>query len=172
MIVVLLGYMGSGKSTIGRTLAKKLEFKFLDLDEYIEQNEKVSVAELFNSKGEIYFRSIEAKAVKQLCNDSDSLVLALGGGTPCFGDTMSFLNEHSNVMTVYLKASVSELTKRLVNEKSTRPLIAHLKEEAIPEFIAKHLFERSFYYNQSKVSINTDNQTVEAIVEAARSKLV
>ena len=111
MIVVLLGYMGSGKSTIGRTLAKKLEFKFLDLDEYIEQNEKVSVAELFNSKGEIYFRSIEAKAVKQLCNDSDSLVLALGGGTPCFGDTMSFLNEHSNVMTVYLKASVSESNK-------------------------------------------------------------
>ncbi|MDB4108603.1 shikimate kinase [bacterium] len=172
MIVVLLGYMGSGKSTIGRLLAKKLEFKFLDLDEYIEQNEKVSVAELFNSKGEIYFRSIEAKAVKQLCNDSDSLVLALGGGTPCFGDTMSFLNEHSNVMTFYLKASVSELTKRLVNEKSSRPLIAHLDEEAIPEFIAKHLFERSFYYNQSKVNINTDDQSVEAIVELTRSKLV
>ena len=75
-------------------------------------------------------------------------------------------------MTVYLKASVSELTQRLINEKSTRPLIAHLDAQAIPEFIAKHLFERSFYYNQSKVSVNTDRQTIEANVEAIKSKLV
>ena len=84
---------------------------------------------------------------------------------------MAFLNEHPNVTTVYLKASVLELSQRLINEKSTRPLIAHLDEEAIPEFIAKHLFERSFYYNQSKVSVNTDHQSVEAIVEATSSKL-
>lgn len=172
MIIVLLGYMGSGKSTLGRMLAKKIDFKFLDLDAYIEQNEQATVAEVFNSKGEIYFRSIEAKAIKQLCNHSDSLVLALGGGTPCFGDTMAFLNEHPNVMTVYLKASVSELTQRLINEKSTRPLIAHLDAQAIPEFIAKHLFERSFYYNQSKISVNTDRQTIEANVEVIKSKLV
>ena len=105
MIVVLLGYMGCGKSTVGQILAENLGFNFIDLDAYIEQKQQASISEIFNSKGEIFFRKIESEAVKQLCEQSDSLVLALGGGTPCYSDTMHFLVNHPNVKTVFLNLS-------------------------------------------------------------------
>ena len=172
MIVVLLGYMGSGKSTVGQILAEKLNTNFLDLDAYIEQEMQSTISEIFKSKGELFFRTLEAEAVKQLCNDSDSLVLALGGGTPCYSNTMQFLVNHSNVKTVYLNLSIQNLSERLIHEKSKRPLIANLNNEDIPEFIAKHLFERSFYYNQAEITIQTENLGTEEIIETIQSKLL
>ena len=131
MIVVLLGYMGCGKSTVGQILAEKLQFNFLDLDNYIEQKQQASISEIFNSKGELFFRIIESEAVKHLCDNSDSLVLALGGGTPCYSDTMQFLLNHPKVKTVYLNLSVKNLSERLIHEKDKRPLIANLNEDDI-----------------------------------------
>ena len=171
MIVVLLGYMGSGKSTVGQILAKNLDFNFLDLDHYIEQNQKVTISEIFKAKGEIVFRKLESEAVKHLCSQSDKLVLALGGGTPCYADTMSFLVQHPNVITVALNISVKNLSERLVKEKASRPLIANIKDEDISEFIAKHLFERSFFYNQAEISIQTDSLSVAEIVTTIISKI-
>ena len=172
MIVVLLGYMGSGKSTIGRLLAAKLNSKFQDLDDYIEDFQKCSVSTIFKTKGEIYFRKIEAAAVKELCSNQTDLVLALGGGTPCYSDTMPFLVSQPKLVTVMLKTSIANLTKRLVNEKSKRPLLSSLKNDEAPEFIAKHLFERSAYYNQAEISILTDNISQKEIVDSIISKLV
>jgi shikimate kinase len=172
MIVVLLGYMGSGKSTVGQILAEKLDTNFLDLDAYIEQKQQATISEIFNSKGEIFFRKVESEAVKQLCNHSESLVLALGGGTPCYSDTMQFLVNHPNVVTVVLNISIKNLSERLIHEKAKRPLIANLKNEDIPEFIAKHLFERSFYYNQAEIGIQTDTLSVAEIVATIQSKLL
>jgi len=172
MIVVLLGYMGSGKSTIGRLLAAKLNSKFQDLDDYIEDFQKCSVSTIFKTKGEIYFRKIEAAAVKELCSNQTDLVLALGGGTPCYSDTMPFLVSQPKLVTVMLKTSIANLTKRLVNEKSKRPLLSSLKNDEVPEFIAKHLFERSAYYNQAEISILTDNISHKEIVDSIISKLV
>jgi shikimate kinase len=171
MIVVLLGYMGSGKSTVGQILAKNLDFNFLDLDHYIEQNQKVTISEIFKAKGEIVFRKLESEAVKHLCSQSDKLVLALGGGTPCYADTMSFLVQHPNVITVALNISVKNLSERLVKEKASRPLIANIKDEDISEFIAKHLFERSFFYNQAEISIQTDSLSVDETVATILSKI-
>jgi shikimate kinase len=171
MIVVLLGYMGSGKSTVVQILAKNLDFNFLDLDHYIEQNQKVTISEIFKAKGEIVFRKLESEAVKHLCSQSDKLVLALGGGTPCYADTMSFLVQHPNVITVALNISVKNLSERLVKEKASRPLIANIKDEDISEFIAKHLFERSFFYNQAKISIQTDSLSIAEIVATIDSKI-
>ena len=172
MIVVLLGYMGCGKSTVGQILAENLEINFLDLDDYIEQKQNASISEIFNSKGELFFRTIESEAVKHLCNHSDSLVLALGGGTPCYSDTMKFLVNHPNVKTVFLNLSVKNLSYRLIKEKAKRPLIANLDDETIPEFIAKHVFERSFYYNQAELTIHTDLLGIAEIVAAIQSKLI
>ena len=172
MIVVLLGYMGSGKSTIGRLLARKLGSKFIDLDDYIEDIQKCSVSTIFKTKGEIYFRKIEAAAVKELCSKNIELVLALGGGTPCYSDTMPFLVSQSKLVTVMLKTSIANLTERLVNEKSKRPLISGLKNDEIPEFIAKHLFERSTYYNQAEISILTDSMSQKEVIESIISKLL
>jgi len=172
MIVVLLGYMGSGKSTVGQILAENIGFNFIDLDAYIEQKQQASISEIFNSKGEIFFRKIESEAVKQLCEQSDSLVLALGGGTPCYSDTMHFLVNHPNVKTVFLNLSLKNLSERLIHEKAKRPLIANLANENIPEFIAKHLFERSYYYNQAEIAIQTDSLDVDEIVDIIKAKLL
>ena len=171
MIVVLLGYMGCGKSTVGQILAENLGFNFIDLDAYIEQKQQATISEIFNSKGEIFFRKIESEAVKQLCEQSDSLVLALGGGTPCYSDTMQFLVNHPNVKTVSLNLSIKNLSERLIHEKAKRPLIANLSNENIPEFIAKHLFERSYYYNQAEIGIQTDTLSVAETVATIQSKL-
>ena len=172
MIVVLLGYMGCGKSTVGQILAENLGFNFIDLDAYIEQKQQASISEIFNSKGEIFFRKIESEAVKQLCEQSDSLVLALGGGTPCYSDTMQFLVNHPNVKTVSLNLSIKNLSERLIHEKAKRPLISNLSNENIPEFIAKHLFERSYYYNQAEIGIQTDTLNVAETAATIQSKLL
>ena len=172
MIVVLLGYMGCGKSTVGQILARNLKINFLDLDDYIEQNQNTSISEIFNTKGELFFRTIESEAVKQLCHNYDSLVLALGGGTPCYSDTMQFLVNHPNVKTVFLNLSIKNLSERLILEKAKRPLIANLNDADIPEFIAKHLFERSFYYNQAELTIQTDNLSVSEITAMIKTKLI
>ena len=172
MIVVLLGYMGCGKSTVGQILADNLETKFLDLDAYIEHQQQASISELFDAKGELFFRKLEAEAVQQLCSESDSLVLALGGGTPCYSDTMQFLINHPNVKTIYLNLTIKNLSDRLIREKAKRPLIANLKNENIPEFIAKHLFERSFYYNQAEITIQTDHLGIEEVIARIQSELL
>ena len=172
MIVVLLGYMGSGKSTIGRLLATKLDSKFQDLDNYIESKQKASVSDIFKSKGEVYFRNLEATAVKELCTQQQQLVLALGGGTPCYSDTLAFLLKHPNVITVMLTTSIETLTDRLLNEKSGRPLISDLTSDEIPEFIAKHLFERAPYYSQAEISVKTDHLSQAKLVEEIISKLL
>ena len=171
MIIVLLGYMGSGKSTVGQVLAKDLGFDFLDLDAYIEQKQQTTISELFDSKGELFFRKVEAEAVKQLSKNSESLVLALGGGTPCYSNTMQFLVNHPNVKTIFLNLSIKNLSKRLINGKAKRPLIANLNDEDISEFIAKHLFERSFYYNQAEIIVQTDLLNIDEIVAVIKSKL-
>ena len=172
MIVVLLGYMGCGKSTVGQILARNLKINFLDLDDFIEQKQNTSIPEIFNTKGELFFRTIESEAVKQLCHNYDSLVLALGGGTPCYSDTMQFLVNHPNVKTVFLNLSIKNLSDRLIHEKAKRPLIANLNDADIPEFIAKHLFERTFYYNQAELIIQTDNLSVSEITARIKTKLI
>ncbi len=167
MIVVLIGYMASGKSTLGRVLAKKMNYDFIDLDDYIEEKEQLQVSDIFKSKGEIYFRRIETMYLKELLDKKSKLVLSLGGGTPCYSNNMETLRENNKVKSIYLKASIPSLVARLKNEKSKRPLIAHIEtDELLAEFIGKHLFERSQFYNLSEVTITTDNKTKEDVIEA------
>lgn len=155
MNLILIGYMASGKSTIGKKAAELLNFDFVDLDNYIEEKENLSVSEIFKLKGEIHFRKLEQTYLKELTNNLDKTIISLGGGTPCFYDTMSWLNKLDNLTTIYLKASLDVLTNRLYKD-STRPLIAHLDtKEALKDFIAKHIFERSFFYNQANIVVNS-----------------
>jgi len=171
MIVVLLGYMGSGKSSVGKILANLKGRKFLDLDHYIEQQEQLSIADLFEKRGPIEFRKIELKAVQKICRTHTNIVLALGGGTPCYGNTMAFLNNHPDVFTIYLKSSVGTLKNRLIFEKSKRPLIANIDDNDLAEFIAKHLFERSKYYNQAQWNISVDDLPLEEVVSKIQFEL-
>lgn len=165
MKIVLLGYMASGKSTIGKILAEKMKISFIDLDTYIEEKEKMSVSDVFKEKGEIYFRKQEHVYLKELLDKKEDFVLSLGGGTPCYAGNMNVLLSYDDVTSIYLKTSIQTIMERLVNEKSQRPLVARLNEDELAEFIAKHLFERSYYYNQATHKLVVDNKDVNETVE-------
>jgi shikimate kinase len=165
MHIVLLGYMGSGKSTIGKLLSSQTGQPFLDLDEYICQKEKRSISEIFAQKGEIYFRKKEHEYLKEVLENKQDMILSLGGGTPCYGNNMELILQY-NTLSVYLKASIQTLTERLLKHKNSRPLIASLEDELVPEFIAKHLFERRFFYEQASQTIVIDHKSAMEIAAA------
>ncbi|RNC80161.1 MAG: shikimate kinase [Winogradskyella sp.] len=166
MIIVLMGYMGSGKSLIGSHLSKVIDFDYIDLDDYISEKEASSISELFENKGEIFFRKIETKYLKELLDKKSNLVISLGGGTPCYSNNLELILRNDTIQSFYLKASILTLTERLISEKSKRPLLSHISSKSeIQEFIGKHLFERSQFYSQSNYTIVTDNKSVEAIIE-------
>ncbi|WP_053978386.1 shikimate kinase [Mangrovimonas xylaniphaga] len=164
--IFLIGYMGSGKTSIGAKLAEILNCKFLDLDAFIEEREEMSVKMLFKLKGEIYFRKAETKYLQEIIDQNEPIIVSLGGGTPCYGNNMERVLSATDIKSVYLKATIPTLAERLFTEKEQRPLIAHLNsKELLIEFIGKHLFERSPFYSQSEVTILTDGKSIDEIVE-------
>ncbi len=166
MKIILMGYMGSGKSSVGKKLASALQLPFKDMDSEIENAEGSSVSEIFAKKGEIYFRRVENQILKNLLQQADSFVLATGGGTPCYGDAMEVILKTSNVISIYLKVPIPTLVRRLYDEKHGRPLLAHLNsEDVLEDFIRKHLFERAFYYNQAHMTVEADEANTDKIVE-------
>ncbi|MBK5214255.1 MAG: shikimate kinase [Flavobacteriaceae bacterium] len=172
MKIVLIGYMGSGKSAVGKKLAAVLGLSFKDMDTEIERNEGVSIPNLFSEKGEIHFRKIENEILKKILSRPEGFVLATGGGTPCYADSMDFLTKQKDVVSIYLKTPLDVLTTRLFSEKENRPLLKHLKtEEELNDFIRKHLFERAFYYNQAGLIIENGGGSVSETVEKIILKL-
>lgn len=166
MIIVLIGYMASGKSTLGKILADTLNYDFIDLDDFIEDKESLAVPDIFKTKGEIYFRKQEAWYLKELLNIDNNMVLSVGGGTPCYGSNMQLILSKAHVKSIYLKASISTLAGKLINKKANRPLIAHIKtKQEMTEFIGKHLFERLPFYNQAEIKVTIDNRTKNDIIE-------
>ncbi|WP_236613375.1 shikimate kinase [Nonlabens dokdonensis] len=152
--------MGSGKSTVGELLSSQISFSFFDLDHEIEQLEKKSVTKIFDENGVIYFRKIENKVLDKIINSENDLVLSLGGGTPCYYDTMNYLNSKENIKTIYLDVPIPVLVQRLFAERSTRPLIEKIDtQEELTEFIGKHLFERREFYRQAKMIISVADQS-------------
>jgi shikimate kinase len=165
-MIVLIGYMGSGKSSVGRLLAKKLNMSFVDLDEHITEREQLTIPDIFKIKGEIYFRKRETFYLTELLEDSENQILSLGGGTPCYSKNMDLIL-HSGAKSIYLKASIPTLFNRLKKETINRPMVSHLKtDQELTEFIGKHLFERQFFYQQADIIITTDDKTPEDIVES------
>lgn len=164
--------MGSGKSTVGKALASELNLAFKDLDKLIEEEQGLPITELFGTRGEIYFRKVEAELLRsELLNDKE-FVLASGGGTPCYAANMDFMNSNDGVRAFYLKHSLENLVDRLMPEKDHRPVIAHLSSrEELDDFIRKHLFERTFYYNQANHIIACDELTVDQIVQRIKEVL-
>ena len=161
--IILLGYMGCGKSTIAKLLATNVGLPYLDLDEIIEKRENATIKNLFSEKGELYFRKVEHEILSDLMKNQDGFILSLGGGTPCYANNHELL-KGENKDAIYLSASIDTLYDRLKNENQNRPLIANKSEEEMKEFIAKNLFDRSYYYNQAKYKVSVDNKSVGEIV--------
>ncbi|ANW95310.1 shikimate kinase [Wenyingzhuangia fucanilytica] len=163
MKLVLLGYMGCGKSAISNALSNSLNLKRIDLDDYIEEKEGKTIADIFTERGEIYFRKLETACLQELLDSNEEFILSLGGGTPCFGNNMEIINQKST--SVYLSANIPTLVIRLLPEKAKRPLIARIEDEELAEFIGKHLFERRHYYLQAKIAVSVDNKPVQIIAD-------
>lgn len=168
--VVLLGYMGCGKSTIGQILAQRNNYIFIDLDHFIEKKEKKSVREIFKTHGEIYFRRKEKEYLTEILAQENNIVLALGGGTPCFGDNIQIVNK-ATPYVFYLHLPTKNLYERLKLNKEHRPLIAHLEDNLLEEFINKHLFERNPFYRQAHNILKTENLSVNEVVELIENQL-
>ena len=163
MKIVLVGYMGSGKSTIGKMLSKNVGIPFYDLDDIIESHEKMSIKNIFETKGYIYFRKLEHLFLNNFINEKESFVLALGGGTPCYANNHEIL-KIKDVSSFYLKVSVDTLITRLNKEKYLRPLIANFNKEELKDYVNKHLFDRNYFYFQSKHIIDCSLKSKETIV--------
>lgn len=168
MKITLVGYMAAGKTTVGKALASRLNLPFLDLDGLIEQNEGVSITTIIQQKGELYFRKLEQETLEIILNQPN-FVLSLGGGTPCYYSNMDLVNQHSK--SCYLRMSSKTLGNRLANTQHERPLIAHLKNEELTEFVAKHLFERSAFYEEASFIINA-NDNIDVILKKIEEKLL
>lgn len=171
-VIVLLGYMGSGKSVVGQLLSQLLGVSHIDLDYEIERQEKKSISQIFEEKGAIYFRKKEYEVLKELLLTEDLFVLSLGGGTPCYYPIMDQELRHPDIFTIYLDTSIPTLTHRLFEEKNHRPLISSVAtKEELAEFIGKHLFERRPHYRKAKQTIRTDELTPEQIASQIQQLL-
>lgn len=169
MIITLLGYMGSGKTHVSKILSDKINFKLFDLDKEISRRNKSTIPEIFQKRGEIYFRKLEREVLEEILATQENTILSLGGGTPVYYNNMEIIN--SNSTSVFLRTSINTLVERLSKQKEKRPLIANISNEDLPEFIAKHLFERNVYYNRAQYSISTDSKTPEEILQEIIEKI-
>jgi shikimate kinase len=163
MIVTLLGFMGSGKTTIGKKLAKKLNYVFIDLDQVIEDYEEQSINDIFVEKGEDYFRQIESKILHITLHEEKNIVLSLGGGTPCFHANMDMIKNHST--SFYLDYPAKMLASRLDGGKAKRPLIKELSQAELVQFIETALNKRTAFYKKADHHISDFKSPVDTIIE-------
>ncbi len=156
--IFLVGYMGSGKSAMGRLLSQRLNLSFIDLDHYIEGKFHKTIAQLFQDEGEDAFREKEKICLHEV-GEFENTVVATGGGAPCFFDSMEYMNQHGQ--TIYLKLQPEQLVARLVKGKAgVRPLIKGKTPEEMLEYIEMMLEKRRFYYEQAQLIIEGDDHEI------------
>lgn len=170
--VILVGYMGSGKTTVGRQLANALGVQFYDLDWYIETRFHKRVAEIFAEKGEEGFRDMERRMLHEVAEFED-VVLSCGGGTPCFFDNMDYMNSLGE--TLYLKASPEVLAQHLRMGRTERPLIKGKTPEELEQYIKESLAVREPFYSKAKhivdVSLMDNFEKINITIDLVRKEL-
>jgi shikimate kinase len=154
--------MGSGKTTVGPTLASKLGYQFIDQDDLIVEHYSMSIADVFAKFGEAKFRKTEHDVLVDVVT-KDNLVISTGGGAPCFFNNMEFMNRFG--ITVYLKAEPATLMNRLRALTDSRPLLKGKTEPELMQFITDKLNEREPYYLKAKLSLPTDSLNADEVIE-------
>lgn len=162
MIIFLVGFMGSGKSTVGQRLAGRLGYSFIDMDARIEGEHGMSINEIFEKLGEKAFREMETNMLKEMFSLQDT-VISTGGGLPCTGNNMELINK--NGVSIYLRMEPAVLLNRLSMGKSRRPLIRHLSREELETFIQEKLNEREPVYLRAHHTISGLNVDMDKLVE-------
>jgi len=163
MLIYLIGYMGAGKTTYGKRLARDIKYNFLDLDQKIEAEQGKTISEIFAERGEDGFRQIEREAMIQTFGLENTIV-ATGGGTPCFFDNMQLLNQHG--ATLYIELKPKELVWNLINSHKERPLLRDKTYEELVAYIEETLQKRLPYYTQARYVVNGIGITSQKMIEA------
>lgn len=160
MKVFLIGFMGCGKSTMGKRLAKKTGYTFIDLDQQLEKAMGMTIGAYFSEYGEAAFRTMESETLQTLDYPANAIV-ATGGGVPCFFDNIEWMNR--NGLSVYIEMPPLALAKRLENGKDKRPLLRDLNETQMVEFIKSRLEERDVFYKRALLTVNGIDLTADAL---------
>lgn len=170
--IILIGYMGAGKTTVGKALAKELRMPFYDLDWYIESRMHKTVKAIFDERGEAGFRKIEHNMLHEVAEFED-IIISCGGGTPCFFDNIDYMNRQGE--TVYLKATPEVLYGHLKMGKTIRPLLLNKTADEVQVFIREQLAQREPYYSKAKyvldVNLLDDYEKIKISVEQLRNML-
>ncbi len=170
--IIIIGYMGSGKTTIGHALSQELGLPFYDLDWYIETRMHCTVKQIFDEKGEEGFRTIERNMLHEVA-EFENVIISCGGGTPCFFDNIDYINAQGE--TVYLKCSTDVLYKHLKMGKSVRPLLLNKTPDEVRTFIEAQLKDREPFYGKAKhtvdVSLMDNKEKIQITVDAIRGEL-
>ena len=170
--IILIGYMGAGKTTVGKALAKELRMPFYDLDWYIESRMHKTVKAIFDERGEAGFRKIEHNMLHEVAEFED-IIISCGGGTPCFFDNIDYMNRQGE--TVYLKAMPEVLYGHLKMGKTVRPLLLNKTADEVQVFIREQLAQREPYYSKAKhvldVNLLDDYEKIKISVEQLRNML-
>jgi shikimate kinase len=168
-LLFLIGYMGAGKTTVGRLLSGKLGYRFIDLDDLIEEREKMSIPVIFEMHGEEHFRKAEQSALYSL-QKQDQLVVATGGGCAAHSDNMEWLNQHGK--TIYLRCHPGVLFHRIALTKNKRPLIAKMDDVDIMEFLLESLKKRLPFYVQAQLTVDGEKspeEIAESIIQRIKN---
>ncbi|MDY6266553.1 shikimate kinase [uncultured Prevotella sp.] len=170
--IILLGYMGAGKTTVGKALAKALNLQFYDLDWYIESRMHMTVKQIFDERGEEGFRKIEHNMLHEVAEFED-VVISCGGGTPCFFDNIDYMNQQGE--TVYLKATPDVLYGHLKMGRTVRPLLLNKTPDEVKDFVSRQLAEREPFYTKAKhvidVSLMDNYEKIAITVDNVRRLL-
>ena len=170
--IFLIGYMGAGKTTLGKAFSRELGLTFIDLDWYIEERFHKTVQQLFSERGEQGFRELEQKMLHEVAEFED-VIISCGGGTPCFFDNIDYLNQQGDV--VYLKVEPETLYKHLKMGKVERPLLKGKSEEELITFIREQLEKREPFYTKARhildVTLMDDYEKIKISVEKIRELL-
>lgn len=170
--IIIIGYMGSGKTTVGHALSQELGLRFYDLDWYIETRMHRTVKQIFDEKGEEGFRKIEHNLLHEVAEFED-VIISCGGGTPCFFDNIDYINRQGE--TVYLKCTTDVLYKHLKMGKTVRPLLLNKTPDEVKTFIEAQLKQREPFYAKAKhivdVSLMDNKEKIKTTVDAIRGEL-
>jgi len=166
--IFLIGYMGAGKSTMGKWLAQVMNLEFIDLDNFIEARQHKTIKEIFAEIGEEGFRQLERRSLEEVSQFED-VIISLGGGTPCFFDNMEVVNQAGT--SVYLKPSEEVLLRRLSKGKHKRPLLAQKSDEEILQFMREQLAWREPFYLKAHITFEASHLENKAEIVHNAEKL-
>lgn len=170
MKIFLIGMPGCGKSTFGKRVAEKLELEFIDLDKELIQQEGTSINEIFEYKGEEYFRQIESEMLKNIAVNRDNYIMATGGGAPCFFDNIDFMNTQG--LTIFIDTPVDDLIERLnLKGIDKRPLLRKIGTENLRAGLEDQLKKRLSFYTKATISLPYHKSMEMDIIEAISSRI-